>query len=94
MEVAPDFDEFIACLTAHGVEFVIVGAYALAYHGAPRFTGYLDVLVRPTIDNASRLLTPLEAFGFPVVELTPEAVADKRKMIRRGAPIPPTIRHR
>ena len=30
MEVAPDFDEFIACLTAHGVEFVIVGAYALA----------------------------------------------------------------
>ena len=37
----PDFDEFIACLTAHGVEFV-VGAYALAFHGAPRFTGDLD----------------------------------------------------
>lgn len=34
MEVAPDFDEFIVCLTAHGVEFVIVGAYALALHGA------------------------------------------------------------
>ena len=55
MEVAPDFDEFIACLTAHGVEFVIVGAYALAYHGAPRFTGDRDVLVRPTLDNATRL---------------------------------------
>ena len=39
MEVAPDFDEFVGCLTALGVEFVIVGAYALAYHGAPRFTG-------------------------------------------------------
>ena len=39
MELAPDFDEFIASLTAHGVEFVIVGAYALAFHGAPRFIG-------------------------------------------------------
>jgi len=42
MDLAPDFDEFIAPLTAHGVEFVIVGAYALAFHGAPRFTGDPD----------------------------------------------------
>lgn len=34
MDLAPDFDEFIGCLTAHGVEFIVVGAYALAYHGA------------------------------------------------------------
>jgi hypothetical protein len=86
MEVAPDFDEFIACLTAHGVEFVIVGAYALAYHGAPRFTGDLDVLVRPTLDNATRLLTALKAFGFPAPELTPEAVADRRRLIEMGVP--------
>lgn len=86
MEVAPDFDEFIACLTAHGVEFVIVGAYALAYHGAPRFTGDLDVLVRPTVDNASRLLKALESFGFPIGELTPAAVVDTRRMIEMGVP--------
>lgn len=86
MEVAPDFDEFIGCLTVHGVEFVIVGAYALAYHGAPRFTGDLDVLIRPTTLNASRLLTALQAFGFPVAELTPEAVADERRMIEMGVP--------
>jgi hypothetical protein len=85
MEVAPDYDEFIACLTAHGVEFVIVGAYALAYHGAPRFTGDLDVLVRPTIDNASRLITALEAFGFHT-ELTPAAVTNERRMIQMGVP--------
>ena len=74
MEVAPDYDEFIGCLTAHGVEFVIVGAYALAFHGAPRFTGDLDILIRPTIDNASRLLKALDAFGFPATNLTPETV--------------------
>ena len=82
MELAPDFDEFIGSLIAHGVEFVVVGAYALAFHGAPRFTGDLDVLVRPTLDNASRLLTAVEAFGFPVPELTPAAVADRRKMLQ------------
>jgi hypothetical protein len=86
MELAPDFDEFIECLTAHGVEFVVVGAYALAFHGAPRFTGDLDVLVRPTLDNAARLLAALTAFGFPVTELTPEAVADRRRMLEMGVP--------
>jgi hypothetical protein len=86
MELAPDFDEFIACLNAHGVEFVIVGAYALAFHGAPRFTGDLDVLVRPTVENATRLLDALNAFGFPTTELTPEAVADRRRMLELGVP--------
>ena len=86
MEVAADFDEFIGCLTAHGVEFVVVGAYALAWHGAPRFTGDLAILVRPTTDNAERLLTAIRAFGFPAVELTPEAVADRRRLIEMGVP--------
>jgi hypothetical protein len=86
MELAPDFDEFIASLTAHGVEFVIVGAYALAFHGAPRFTGGLDILVRPSRDNAARVLEALEAFGFPVPDLTPEAIADRRRMLQMGAP--------
>ena len=86
MDLAPDFDEFIGSLTAHGVEFVIVGAYALAFHGAPRFTGDLDVLVRPTVDNAKCLLQALESFGFPTTELSPEAVADRRRMLQMGVP--------
>ena len=86
MELAPDFDEFIGYLTAHGVEFVVVGAYALAFHGAPRFTGDLDILIRPTLDNAARLLAALDAFGFPVPELTPELIADRRRMLQMGVP--------
>lgn len=86
MELAPDFDEFIGSLTAHGVEFIVVGAYALAFHGAPRFTGDLDILVRPTLDNAARLLAALAAFGFPVTELSPEALADHRRMLEMGVP--------
>jgi hypothetical protein len=86
MDLAPDFDEFIAFLTAHGVEFVVVGAYALAFHGAPRFTGDLDILVRPTPDNATRLLGAIEAFGFPIGNLSPEAIVDRRRMIEMGVP--------
>jgi hypothetical protein len=47
-------------LTAHGVEFVVVGTYALAFHGAPRFTGDLDILVRPSLENAARVIDALE----------------------------------
>ena len=86
MDLAPDFDEFIGFLTAHGVEFVVVGAFALAFHGVPRFTGDLDILVRPTLGNATRLLAAVEAFGFPVRELSPETIIDRRRMIEMGVP--------
>jgi hypothetical protein len=86
MELAPDFDEFVGSLTAHGVEFVVVGAYALAFHGAPRFTGDIDVLIRPTLDNARRLLTALAVFGFPTDGLSPEAVTDARRLLEMGLP--------
>lgn len=84
MDLAPDFDEFIALLNAHGVEFVIVGAYALAFHGAPRFTGDLDVFVRPTLENASRLLAAVRAFGFPVSELRPQDIVDTNRILQMG----------
>ena len=84
MDLAPDFDEFIGSLIAHGVEFVVVGAYALAFHGAPRFTGDLDVLIRPTIENGARVIAALRAFGFPVPELEPADVADQRRMLQMG----------
>ena len=86
MELAPDFNEFIGSLTAHGVEFVVVDAYALAFHGAPRFTGDLDILVRPARDNAARLIAALDAFGFPVTDLSPEAISDRRRMLHMGVP--------
>jgi hypothetical protein len=84
MDLAPDFNEFIGSLNAHGVEFLIVGAYALAVHGAPRFTGDLDVLIRPTVENAARLLTAVRAFGFPVQSLRPEGLLEPRRMLQLG----------
>ena len=86
MDLAPDFDEFIGCLIARGVDFIVVGAYALAYHVAPRFTGHLDVLVRPSLDKATRLLGALREFGFPVTDLKADAVVDRRSCKWGGHP--------
>ena len=70
METQPDFRELLALFSAHRVEYLIVGGYALAFHGAPRFTGDLDILVKPDAANAQRILTALEVFGFASVCLT------------------------
>ncbi len=75
MDLAPDFDEFCGLLIAHHVEFVVVGAYALALHGVPRSTGDLDILIRPTLENGARLLDAIRAFDFPTDQLSPAAAA-------------------
>ena len=84
MDLAPDFNEFCGLLTAHAVEFVVVGAHALAFHGAPRFTGDLDILVRPTEDNGRRVLLAVTDFGFPTPPLTPADIVAGRKVIEMG----------
>jgi hypothetical protein len=84
MELAPDYDEFFGSLTAHEVEFLVVGAYALAFHGAPRFTGDIDVFVRPTAGNAARLLAALESFGFPTGALRAEDITNPDRVLQMG----------
>jgi hypothetical protein len=88
LDLAPDFDEFCALLTARAVEFVVVGAHALAFHGAPRFTGDLDILVRPTAENGARVLSAITEFGFPTPSLTPAEIVEGTKLIEMGvAPV-------
>ena len=70
MKLQKDLREFIECLNAENVEYVIVGAHALAYHGHPRYTGDLDVLLRPSQGNAERVLSALSTFGFADMEIS------------------------
>ena len=66
MDVNEDFVDMAKGFIDHGVEFLIVGAYALAAHGFPRTTGDIDMLVRPTAENAARVFRALTDFGAPV----------------------------
>ena len=65
-----DFAEMLSALSEAGADFLVVGAYALAAHGIPRATGDLDIWVRPTPDNAGRVMTALIAFGAHLRDLT------------------------
>jgi hypothetical protein len=64
MALSKDWREFLELLDSRGVDYVIVGAQSLAFHGRPRHTGDLAILVRPSPDNARLLLALLNQFGF------------------------------
>jgi hypothetical protein len=61
-----DFRDILVQLADAGVDFLIVGAYALGFHGAPRASGDIDLLVRPSSENAARVVEALLAFGAPL----------------------------
>jgi len=64
-----DFSDMLSALSAEGVEYLLIGAYAMAAHGVPRATGDIDIWVRPSPDNADRVLRALARFGAPMGEL-------------------------
>ena len=65
----PDYRDMLSALCAEGVEFLLVGAYALAAHGFPRATGDIDIWVRRSPENAQRVWKALAAFGAPLHDL-------------------------
>lgn len=66
----PDFVDLLRAFAAHSVRYLVVGAYALAFHGRPRATGDLDVWIDTTPGNAERVWSALQAFGAPLGEVT------------------------
>ncbi|HPO14658.1 MAG TPA: hypothetical protein PLI09_14550 [Candidatus Hydrogenedentes bacterium] len=88
MEVQPDFRELLALFNANNVACLVVGAHALAYHGVPRYTGDLDILVQPNPENAIRIVRALGQFGFGSLGLTQEDFAEPDKVVQLGcAPV-------
>ncbi len=76
MDLDRDFKEFLALLAANKVDYLIVGDYAVAFHGHPRYTGDIDIWVKPSQENAAKLVKALDGFGFdagPLAELDFEA---------------------
>ena len=76
--------EFVALLNSNRVEYLVVGAFAVAFHGFPRYTGDLDILVRSTAENARRVLDALSQFGFGGLEIRSEDLESPGKVIQLG----------
>jgi|SRR5215472_10090389 len=84
MDLSQDLSEFIKSLNSNNVEYVIVGGYAQAYHGRPRFTGDIDVLVCPSTENAARLQSAISQFGFGVLGLREQDFTCEGQVIQLG----------
>jgi hypothetical protein len=69
MQVLRDFKELLELLNEQKVKYIIVGGYAVAFHGAPRYTGDIDILVKPDRQNAARIIKALKDFGFASLKL-------------------------
>jgi len=85
MKVHRDFKDFVSLMNANGVEYVIVGSFALSFHGHPRATGDMDVWIRRSPENASRILKALDEFGFGSLGVTEDDLLED-KVIQLGQP--------
>ena len=85
MTLHPDWLAFIELLNSHGVEYVIVGAWARVFHGIPRATGDIDFFVRKSAANAERLMNALQAFGFGSAGITAEDFTAPDRIVQLGA---------
>ncbi|MBA2271265.1 MAG: nucleotidyltransferase [Chthoniobacterales bacterium] len=84
MPLSSDLREFLGLLNSRGVEYVIVGAHSLAFHGRPRYTGDLDILVRGTLVNAAKLVDLLNQFGFGASNFKPSDFTEPEQLIQLG----------
>jgi hypothetical protein len=79
-----DFADLCALLSAKRVDFLIIGGYAVAFHGAPRFTGDLDILIRPEPGNVDLLLEAVREFGFPADDVSAEDLLAQGQILQLG----------
>jgi len=81
-----DFKEFLRLLDEKGVKYLIIGGYAVGYHGYPRSTGDMDVWIESTEENADRIVETLKEFGFDLPTLEPGLFLDPDRVIQMGHP--------
>lgn len=86
MRLSSDLREFLELLNSRGVDYVVVGAHSLAFHGRPRYTGDLDILVRATPKNAAKLVDLLNEFGFADSGFKESDFTEPEQLVQLGRP--------
>ena len=84
MNIQEDFEEFLKLLNKKKVEYLVVGGYAVAFHGYVRATKDLDIFFHNSLQNIRRLKQSLNEFGFPIKDLSDVAFSEQGKIIRMG----------
>jgi hypothetical protein len=86
IRLPPDFKEFLSLLNAHQVEYLVVGGYAVGYHGYPRATVDIDIWIGRSQETAEKMVVVLREFGFDVPNLSPDLFLREDQIIRMGVP--------
>ena len=86
IEFPQDFKEFLKLLNSKGIEYLIIGGYAVGFHGFPRATGDMDVWIAANEKNAMKMVEALKQFGFDLPDLNKEIFLTEKKVIRMGLP--------
>jgi hypothetical protein len=81
-----DFIDFIDLLNRFKIDYMVVGAHALAFHGKPRHTGDLDIWIKPSSDNANKMVLVLKEFGFGSLALSPSDFLKENYVTQLGYP--------
>ena len=84
LELSPDFREFVELLNIHEVDYLVVGGYAVAFHGRPRFTGDIDFWIAISADNTQRVVQVLKDFGFASVGILPTDLQQEDIVVQLG----------
>jgi len=81
-----DFREFLRLLHKHEVEYLVIGAYAVGYHGYPRATPDMDIWIARNSENAERIVAALKEFGFDMPEVSTEPFLQDKNSVQLGLP--------
>jgi len=84
MNIQPDFEELLRLLEKHNVDYMIVGGYAVAFHGYPRFTKDIDIFFSTDKENVESVKNALHEFGFEKEALADEVLMDPKNVITFG----------
>ena len=86
IELHPDFKDFLRLLNSHDVRYMLVGGYAVGYHGYPRATGDMDIWIETSESNSKKLASAFREFGMPTETISEDLFLEPNKVIRMGVP--------
>ena len=86
LKLHQDFKDFLKLLNSHKVKYLLVGGYAVGFHGYPRATADLDLWIQMDENNAQKIVRAIQRFGFDTPELNVDLFLEKNKLIRMGNP--------
>ena len=86
IELHPDFKDFLRLLNLHSAKYMLVGGYAVGYHGYPRATADMDIWVESSESNAEKIVAVFRDFGMPPEAISKDLFLERGQVIRMGVP--------